>query len=323
MISILRSNQPIAWSIVPLTILGGVLWHFWHAHTPLLSLVIYGIGLLTVAGYSHHLYVQRNFVERGDSALAWSFVAWGIVLVPVAQPMEGIQTWTSLLMLCGALDQTLRMHRQPSTSNLQFRAGLLAGLAVSIQPLNAGILLGLIAVQIRTRPAIFREWVMLTFGIAHGLLIAEFCWTLPFFRGFAGNASAEILENVQYTRQSWRAVSMITAGIFGLFMLIRENPRLVLKTKNTRYNAIFLLLALAGTASLLFGTGTPAIRGLGPASQWTAHWGSVSALALGFLTVSLVPKRERKGDKLSALDGLGWVIFVGTLLVVFGLNYAQ
>ncbi|MDC0854520.1 hypothetical protein OAP59_01835 [Flavobacteriales bacterium] len=267
--------------------------------------------------------MQRNFVERGDSALAWSFVAWGIVLVPVAQPMEGIQTWTSLLMLCGALDQTLRMHRQPSTSNLQFRAGLLAGLAVSIQPLNAGILLGLIAVQIRTRPAIFREWVMLTFGIAHGLLIAEFCWTLPFFRGFAGNASAEILENVQYTRQSWRAVSMITAGIFGLFMLIRENPRLVLKTKNTRYNAIFLLLALAGTASLLFGTGTPAIRGLGPASQWTAHWGSVSALALGFLTVSLVPKRERKGDKLSALDGLGWVIFVGTLLVVFGLNYAQ
>lgn len=323
MISILRSNQPIAWSIVPLTILGGVLWHFWHAHTPVLSLAIYGIGLLTVAGYSHHLYVQRNFVERGDSALAWSFVAWGIVLVPVSEPMEGIQTWTSLLMLCGALDLTLRMHRQPSTSNIQFRAGLLAGLAVSIQPLNAGILLGLIAVQIRTRPAIFREWIMLAFGIAHGLLIAGFCWTLPFFSEFIGSAATEVPETGQNTRQLWRAAGMITAGIFGLFMLIRENPRLVLKTKNTRYNAIFLLLALAGTASLFFGTGTPEIRGLGPASQCTAHWAAVSALALGFLTVSLVPKRERKGDKLSALDGFGWVVFVGTLLVVFGLNYAQ
>jgi hypothetical protein len=323
LISILRSNQPIAWSIVPGTIFLGILWHIWLSQTSALALAIYGIGLLSVAGYSHHLYVQRNFVERGDAALAWSVVAWSIALIPVASPPEGIQTWCSLLLICASLDHTLRMHRQPSTSGIQFRAGLAAGLAVGIQPLNLGVFIGLMLVQIRTRPFLFREWVLLVFGLIHGCLIAEFIWSFDFIWNTFGTSSAAVSADLVPMRNNWSAIAMVLAAVLGLLSLIRENPRLILKTRNARYNAIIVLTLLAATCTVLCLIQPSEFRRIKSWSQAISHWSALTALALGFLSVSLVPKPDRRNDKLSSLDATGWIVFVGTLLVVFGLSFVQ
>jgi hypothetical protein len=323
LISILRSNQPIAWSIVPTTIFAGILWHIWASQASAVSLVIYGIGLLSVAAYSHHLYVQRNFVERGDAALAWSVVAWSIALIPVASPAEGIQTWLSLLLICASLDQTLRMHRQPSTSNIQFRAGLAAGLAVGIQPLNLGILLGLMLVQIRTRPFLFREWILLVFGLVHGWLVAEFVWSIELVSSAFETPSTATPSDIATSRYAWSAIAIGISAVLGLFMLMRENPRLILKTRNTRYNAIIVLAALVATCTVLCWLEPWESSRIRFLSQAISHWSVLTALTLGFLSVSLVPKRDRRGDKLNALDATGWIVFVGTLLVVFGLRSFQ
>jgi len=39
--------------------------------------------------------------------------------------------------------------------------------------------------------------------------------------------------------------------------------------------------------------------------------------------LGLIPKRERRTDKTNALDTVAWLLFVGTLLVVFGLSSIQ
>lgn len=320
MISILRSNQPIAWSIVPATILLGIAWHIWYGDSSALALTVYGIGALMLAAYAHRLYVQRNFVERGDPALAWSVVAWCVALVPVATPSEGVQTWISLLLISGTLDQTLRIHRQPSTSSIQFRAAILAGLAIGMQPLNAGILLGLVLVQIRSRPAVFREWAMLVIGLAHGLLIAELCWRLLSGSQAIPIAASPASNGVLSLSSLWSILAMIIAGAFGLFMLLRENPRLTLKTKNTRYHAILSLLCLVAGASAFHWLDPTFLNAVNSIDHARQHWALIAAWSLGFICVGLIPKRERRNDKLNSLEAFSWLIFVGMLLVVFGLR---
>ena len=308
---------------MPLTVLLGLSWHIWEGVTPLLSVAVHGIGSLMLALYSHHLYVQRNFVERGDAALAWSVAAWSVALVPMASPTEGAQTWISLLLLCGSLDQTLRIHRQPSTSSIQFRASLFAGLAVGIQPLNVGIVLGLIAVQLRSRPSIFREWTLLILGFAHGFLISEIGWHFMPNSVLPAGSSPNQMAKATAVHGLWTYGVMITAGAVGLLMLRRENPRLILKIKNARFHAILMLLCLVGTASAMHSLNLKVFLPTRTAGYAGYHWSAIAAWAQGFICFGLIPKRERRTDRTNALDTLAWLLFVGTLLVVFGLRFIR
>ena len=306
---------------MPFTILLGLSWYIWEGATPLSSLAVHGIGSLALALYSHHLYVQRNFVERGDAALAWSVAAWSVALVPMASPSEGAQTWFSLLLLCGSLDQTLRIHRQPSTSSIQFRASLFAGIAVGIQPLNVGIVLGLIAVQLRSRPSILREWALLILGFAHGFLISEIGWHFMPNSGLPDVSSSNQMATATAFHGHWTHGAMITAGAVGLLMLRRENPRLILKMKNARFHAILMLLCLLGTASAMHSLDLKEFLPTRTAGYTGYHWSAIAAWGLGFVCLGLIPKRERRTDKTNALDTGAWLLFVGTLLVVFGLRF--
>jgi ABC-type Na+ efflux pump permease subunit len=116
---------------------------------------------------------------------------------------------------------------------------------------------------------------------------------------------------------------MVLAAVLGLLSLIRENPRLILKTRNARYNAIIVLTLLAATCTALCLIEPSEFRRIKSWSQAISHWSALTAMALGFLSVSLVPKPDRRNDKLSSLDATGWIVFVGTLLVVFGLSFVQ
>jgi len=88
--------------------------------------------------------------------------------------MDQLLSWLSLLTACASLSLTLQMHRQPTTSAIQFRAGALAAVAICLNPQHWGIALGLILIQINTRPSILREWLMLALGGAWGGAVTLF-----------------------------------------------------------------------------------------------------------------------------------------------------
>ena len=128
MISILRSNQPIAWALIPLTIFGGLIAHWWAGTLDGTSAMIHGLGLAGVALYAHRIYVNRHFVDRGDSALAWLIVLWSVAWLTPTTWTAGCRLWGSLLLACSSLSMALTVHRQSSTSGIQFRSGALAAL---------------------------------------------------------------------------------------------------------------------------------------------------------------------------------------------------
>ncbi|MGB1944216.1 MAG: hypothetical protein ACPHM0_00895, partial [Flavobacteriales bacterium] len=130
--------------------------HWWAGTLDGTSATIHGLGLTGVALYAHRIYVNRHFVDRGDSALAWLIVLWSVAWLKPTTLTAGFRLWGSLLLACSSLSMALTVHRQSSTSGIQFRSGALAALAIGLNPSNWGLILGLVAMQINLRPGIFR-----------------------------------------------------------------------------------------------------------------------------------------------------------------------
>ena len=60
-----------------------------------------------MALYAHRIYVNRHFVDRGDSALAWLFVLWTVAWLKPTTWMAGFRLWGSLLLACSSLSMAL------------------------------------------------------------------------------------------------------------------------------------------------------------------------------------------------------------------------
>jgi len=308
LISILRSNQPIAWFIVPLTLFAGLLARGWVLESTWESLSIQGGGLIFVAMLCHHIYVKGHFVERGDPALGWCVIAWGLIFLEVTGPwMDQLLFWLSLLIACASLSLTLRMHRQPTTSAIQFRAGALAAVAIYLNPELWGIAVGLILIQINTRPAIFREWMMLTIGAVWGGLGAFFVAALlnP-TSGPTAFVHPSVLGDV------FLFGGTVAWGAFGFIVLMKEQSNKNLRMQNARINSVLFTGSLVAGSCISWGLQIPleAVFRAPPASP-------ALALPLAFLTVNLIPQWEhhkRNSNRLT--NGLFW-LFVGTLLVLF------
>lgn len=304
MISILRSNQPIAWALIPLTILLGSLGHLWVGSWDGLSAVVHGMGLTAWAFVGHRIYVNRHFVDRGDSALAWLVAMWCVCWLPPVGLFEGIRMWSSLLLVSFSLSVALQMHRQSSTSGIQFRSGALAGIATVCDPGNWGIALGLIAMQLYLRPGITREWIMLFIGWSWGggvaLALSHFFW--------AGNGAAppEFLAFETSNGLHWAAIGWAVGGTFAL---LRQQSSLNLRSQNARLSVWTFAWLLAAGSMLHW-------------SPWGVSVESIAfspalALALAFSTVALVPKRDRNRRSVGSWhDAVFWAL-VGTVLVLF------
>ena len=107
---------------------------------------IHGLGLTGVALYAHRIYVNRHFVDpwRFGAGLADRPVECGVV---DADHLDGgVPVWGSLLLACSSLSMALTVHRQSSTSGINFVRAL-AALAIGLNPSNWGLILGLAAMR--------------------------------------------------------------------------------------------------------------------------------------------------------------------------------
>ena len=117
--------------------------------------------------------MRYGFVERGDPALAWLSMVLLLLLMPQETLASAARSWLALLLLLAAVDQILQVHRQTSTSGLQFRSGALASLSTMLEPLHFGFVLAMLIVLSISRPFIFREWSMMVIGLVWGIAIAQ------------------------------------------------------------------------------------------------------------------------------------------------------
>lgn len=278
--------------------------HVWAGTWDGWSAAVHGLGLTAWAFAGHRIYVNRHFVDRGDSALAWLLAIWCVGWLPPVDLIGGIRMWVSLLLASFSLSIALQTHRQSSTSGIQFRSGALAALATVCDPGNWGIFLGLVAIQLYLRPGIAREWIMLFIGwgwaAGMALGIAHFLWhgnavDSPNFQAF------EATNGLHWAVFVW--------AIGGTFTLLRQQSSLNLRSQNARLSTWAVAWLMAAGHMLHWSPRGVSIEPLACSPAL--------ALAMAFSTVSLVPKRDRnrRGAR-TWHDAVFWAL-VGTVLVLF------
>ena len=264
------------------------------------------MGLTAVAFFAHRIYVNRHFVDRGDSALAWLIALWSISWLTPTSWTAGLRMWGSLLLACASLSMALTVHRQSSTSGIQFRSGALAALAIGLNPANWGLLVGLAVMQINLRPGIFREWAMLVVGAVWGGAIA-----FGLYRVAPGSFEMDLPAYALLFDVSnglhWMVLVWAAAGVI---VLLRRQSSLNLRAQNARLSVLTMTWCIAmGSAVVVISEGGPAITGL-PLSP-------TLGLAMGFTCIGLVPERERsRRVQRPWHDAVYWTL-VGTVLVLF------
>ena len=129
------------------------------------SLLIQGLGLLSVALFCHHIYVKGQFVERGDPALSWCCNRLGSSLLGSIRPLDG-STFILVKSAHGMRQFIADLADAPSTHHQRnsISSGRTCCRGDLLEPQHWGIALGLILIQINTRPSILREWLMLALG---------------------------------------------------------------------------------------------------------------------------------------------------------------
>ncbi len=324
MVSILRSNQPIAWLIVPITGLCWLLLSLWVTEFALGSLSIQALGSLTAATLTHRIYVRYDFVERGDPALAWLSMVLLLLLMPVESSGVAIRSWTALLLLLAATDCVLQVHRQPLTSGLQFRSGALAALSVFLEPQLFGFVIAVAIVFGISRPFIFREWTMMSLGLFWIFALAStahaFCPDLiqPVF------ASSDVPLRQDFNNRlispDTARIWLIALSLWGALLMAREKSKISLRARTTRWHLMILFCVSIVIGMLIHPPALLVIsRELPPAFDPNFHGVLDKVLAIGvaFGVVGLVPVSQRRHGASAKTAVLKMFVIVGSLLILF------
>ena len=324
MVSILRSNQPIAWLIVPATVLFWLLLTKWGTDTAFSCLIIQAIGSILIAGMAHRIYVRYGFVERGDPALAWLAMVTLLILMPQETLWPAIRSWISLLLLLGAIDQILQVHRQTSTSGLQFRSGALASLSALLEPLHFGFVLAMLIVLSISRPFIFREWSMMVIGFIWGIGILMAVHTLGSDWGISVLETTEKLSTQTigsrlfspHATRLW----LILLSIWGGIILLREKTKISLRAHTTRTHLLVLFWVSILLASLIQPSYIPFIIDDIDAAFGAQSYGPMDkllAVGVAFGIVGLVPQSRRHNGLSAKADTFRLLVILGSLLILF------
>lgn len=295
MLTLLRSNQPIAWLVVPVTALAlvGVAWMRGD------SAWVWGIGALAVSGAAHLIYRSFDNVDQAEPHLSWLLV--GLLFIarsfaPEPTLEEDIRSWISLLIGLWSIWWILGVHRQPRVSALTFRAGALAGLAWVVEPAMIGLVVGIIIVQAKSRTPLFREWALLLLGLAWlPGLATVLTWTgrdLPAAAHLPWTALPPL-------HLSWSLLAGLLV-LAGWLALLSDSLNAGIRRKATRTNLTLLLPLMAGVA----------LAQCGP----TPHALRLTALLIAFAWSALPPARRQRGR--TAL----WMLALATLLAGLALG---
>ena len=289
MISILRSNQPIAWGLVfvVLFVIGGAGWAAgswaWEALLP------HAATGVAVAAIVHLLYTRGGFVERADSA-ASIFTAWFWMAPGMALPADGMswKTALGLLVMLWAWRPILKIQRQASTAHLAFSAGALTGLAWLLEPALWGAFVGLLLSQLLTRSFQFREVALLLIGLAWPLAMA---WTWDWL---LANLHLGLWPNLPHLAPSsadlpWAVLGVAAVWlVWGLVEAVRTQSGQGLSTQIVRRNALLMgWTAWGGAVAWDVWTGTGGLS--------AATWGAL-AITAGFSGGLMVPEPGRPFD---------------------------
>ena len=279
MLTLLRSNQPIAWLVVPITLivlLGGAIhwggWTAWQAG-------MWGMQALVIAGLGHLLYRSFEYSERADPALSWLLTGLLFACEAMAPTEVRGADWRSWASLASGLWSMWWMQgvfRQARVSGLTFRAGALAGIAWWLEPSSLGVVIGAAVVLAKTRTFLLREWLLFLLGAAWIPATAQVLswngWDLPAIGHRLWNRpTAEVLT------WSTAAAGLTVAGWAVATLATRSAS---IRRKASRLN-LPILTVIPATWSILTDPSNP----LG----WR-----LAAVAIAFSWVWLVPTADRK-----------------------------
>ena len=193
-LGLLRSNQPVAWLVVPAAVACWAVWAL-ATGTEIGAVAVRAVGAVAAAGIAHRMYAAYAFVPRADPMVSL-FLAWMVCAAPAdASTVAALRGTGALWALLGSADQMLRMHRQASASGIGFRAGVLAGCAAVLEPGWMGGIAALYAAQTLARPFLLREWLMTGIGAAWPMVLAS--GAVSGLAAAGGVSGIELLHAVQ------------------------------------------------------------------------------------------------------------------------------
>ena len=324
MVSILQSNQPIAWAIVPVTGFVWLLLSFWSTDYALNYLVIQATGSLVIAGMAHRIYVSYGFVERGDPALAWLSMTLLLLLLPLESIGSAIRSWAALFLLLAATDQILQVHRQASTSALQFRSGALAAFSVFLEPLHFGFVLGMFVVLAISRPFILREWLMLLLGLCWIFAIGTSAITyfpdlIPYLFPIEAVPIEQELGNRYFLPQTSR-IWILVLSAWGVALMFREKTKISLRAQTTRWHLLVLFCASLLLAYLIDPKVLPFALEEVALPFKTESFGILDkllAIGVAFGLVGLIPLTNRNYGTTDKSEAFRLFVVLVSLLILF------
>lgn len=292
MLTLLRSNQPIAWAIVPLSILamaGTAIacgkWTWEVAST-------WSLGTLVVAALAHRLYRSFEYTAYANPALSW-LLSGMLFVAKIGQPFDGfwseVRGWFALWAMLLGCWWMLGVHRQPRTSHLTFRAGTMAGLCWVLDPIGIGSFVASAIVLTKSRTFLFREWAMFLIGASWLPLSAlSLSWSGRLL--FSESSTVQMWPMPVF--QSWLYVAGVLA-MFGWAVLLRKTQFEGTRCKAARMNLTLLTVIPAAWAC------------------WSTPNGMLTpllcALAVSFAWVWLIPNESNgRRNPWSWSNGLAW-----------------
>lgn len=243
MSSFLRSHQPIAWAWVPLTavLLSGGLYD-WRAEG-----WIRAGGAVLLAALLHRIYVSNEYVKRGDPALAWLFVVVWLLATPLDPAwVGGPLDWVAAACAIVAGDILLGMYRQARISNLTFRAGAAAGIAIALDPYYGFFWAALAVTLGLNRPFQLREWLLLLIG---ALWTGGLGWGLRMglFRGDVWGqirAAEPFSDGVEKIWAGW-GIAAAVLTVIGWIAMSETMKRVSFRSQTARNQTAILFLSTA------------------------------------------------------------------------------
>lgn len=308
MLTLLRSNQPIAWAIVPVTCLalaGSALargnWSLEEAGT-------WAIGAFVTAALAHRLYRSFEYTAYANPALSWLLCAL-LFVAKTGQPLDAfwpeMRGWLALWAVLLGCWWMLGVHRQPRTSNLTFRAGMFAGLSWFLDPACFGFFIACAITLTKSRTFLLREWAMFIIGAVWipvvSLALSWTGWNLTPENTSSGQWPVPALEG-------WYYIAGLLS-IIGWGVLIRKTQFEGIRCKAARMNLSLLTLVPAAWAWWI-----------APGSSITL---SMTALALSFAWVWLFDGESNgRRNPWGWWNGLAWAAIAcliwGAALAILG-----
>lgn len=268
MLTILRSNQPVATAIVPFTVVVFAVLEYVlpRATEPLPGLFAWipaSLGWLGAA-WLHYLLIAANALyintlmnrhelsERSHNLTGW-FFAILYSIQPVSTPVD--PALVGGVFLLAGMNEMLKVYRQNEVSHFYFNAGFLMGLAAVLAQAYAIAVVVLVASVFYTRAVNWREVVLPVIGfVLPSVLFATVLWLfdLPLDRFEYGQMGAVFgLRRADVgTTGIVAMLSLIGLSVFGLAAMLRSFGSSSNKSKNSK--AVLLIFALGFITTVMF-----------------------------------------------------------------------